>query len=383
MLSYAELDNNILKKQLTKKFPHKVNLGIFDDGKIKGVDKFPVYDATKGFTSHAKPEMDPILFSKEPTTKYNVSKPSHTPVGKIQPNYFNENQSSLRPKRNKFAMKSGEMSHFFGIPCGRDIVLENPTAQAMNMMGGKMTEEKMKIHNWQKEQPLEIEVDVEAGLGTFMNDTRMQDIINSTSPKKGITSTGPVTLPKPQLNKGIVKSGPLKTVHVEPAFHEGFKLPTSPVVAKFLKKGDYLSFEEIYGRGDETPAPPPAPGTVPGTSPQKKKQLFKTPSKDELTSPEEAEGESTSPKEGKGSSVEKYEFDITERLDMLNKDRLGKDPALQNEIRELLKTLKIKAPHGNIKNNDSFYDLAVLALKMATPKNVKIRLKVRERQSVK
>lgn len=363
-----ELDNNILKNQLTKKFPHKVNLGIFDDGKIKGVDKFPVYDATKGFTSHAKPEMYHVLFSKQPTTKYNVSKPSHTPVGKIQPNYFNENQSSLRPKRNKFAMKSGEMSNFFGIPCGRDIVLENPTAQAMNMMGGKMTEDTMKIHNWHKEeQTFDKGVDL-LGFEEFIHDTRTQEIIHGTLKNKGhLVASDDLTEPPTLIDNGKKKGNgkkisklfsPKNMVVVEPAFSLNGDL-----LVNDIKK----STEKLSSMDDIAPLqrpPPPKPTSKP-KYPTIQKSLPKSEPKLEDIY-EGKEDFTSSPKTTGEKKLNDYEtpkknelnlkHELNQYMSLINIHPGRSDDDAHRSIKVLMKSLGYELPHGNIKNNLAFYN---------------------------
>ena len=146
MMDMTELDNEVLKSQLSKKFNHKVKIGFgLDVGKIKGVSDFPVYDKTNGYTSNAKKNVDSYMFHS--TNKYDVKKGSHTEVGSMNP-YLYDDVKLPAPKDTNFRTKAGIMSSFYGIPPDRTIVLENPTAQAMNMMGGKMTERKMRDHIW-------------------------------------------------------------------------------------------------------------------------------------------------------------------------------------------------------------------------------------------
>ena len=149
MLEYTELDNRITKSQLSKTFPNKVNIGFgLDANKIKGVNHFPIYNETDGFKSHAKANVDSFMFHS--SNKYDVAKATHTSVGEIQPYYYDK-KSPPHPKDTNIRMRAGEMQSLFGLPPDKTIVLENPTAQAMNMMGGKMTERKMRDHIWRKE----------------------------------------------------------------------------------------------------------------------------------------------------------------------------------------------------------------------------------------
>lgn len=149
MMDITELDNQVLKSQLSKKFANKVKIGFgLDVGKIKGVSNFPVYDVTDGFTSNAKKNVDSYMFHS--TNKYDVKKGSHTEVGSMNP-YLYDDVNLPTPKQSGFRMKSGTMNSLYGLPQDRTIILENPTAQAINMMGGQMTEEKMRDHIWRKE----------------------------------------------------------------------------------------------------------------------------------------------------------------------------------------------------------------------------------------
>lgn len=92
MMADTELDNMVLKKQLSKKFINKVNIGYgVDDNKIKGIDNFPIYDATKGFQSRARPNVDEFMFLMK-DKKYDMGSVTHTSVGEIQPDYFSRHQ---------------------------------------------------------------------------------------------------------------------------------------------------------------------------------------------------------------------------------------------------------------------------------------------------
>jgi hypothetical protein len=148
MLELSELDNEITKKQLNRTFPNKVDIKFgLDANKIKGVNNFPIYYESKGFTSHAKQNVDSFMFhTPHNTNKYNVAKPTHTPVGEIRP-YLFDKQSPSQPKETNVRMKQGEMSSLYGLPPDKTIVLENPTAQAM----GKITEEEFRVKQWQKD----------------------------------------------------------------------------------------------------------------------------------------------------------------------------------------------------------------------------------------
>lgn len=148
MLELSELDNEITKKQLNRTFPNKVDIKFgLDANKIKGVNNFPIYYETDGFTSHAKQNVDSFMFhTPHNTNKYNVAKPTHTPVGEIRP-YLFDKQSPSQPKETNVRMKQGEMSSLYGLPPDKTIVLENPTAQAM----GKITEQEFRVKQWQKD----------------------------------------------------------------------------------------------------------------------------------------------------------------------------------------------------------------------------------------
>jgi hypothetical protein len=145
MLKLSELDNEMTKKQLSKTFPNKVDIKFgLDANKIKGVNNFPIYYETDGFTSHAKPNVDSFMFhTPHNTNKCNVAKHTHTPVGEIRP-YLFDKQSPSQPKETNVRMRQGEISSLYGLPADKTILLENPTAQAM----GKITEEEFSVKQW-------------------------------------------------------------------------------------------------------------------------------------------------------------------------------------------------------------------------------------------
>ena len=80
MLADTELDNRVLKSQLSKKFPNKVNMGFgVDDNKIKGIDTFPIYDKTTHFRSNARDNVDEFMFTSR-QKKYDVSGMKHNRI---------------------------------------------------------------------------------------------------------------------------------------------------------------------------------------------------------------------------------------------------------------------------------------------------------------
>lgn len=53
MLGECEFDNMVVKSQLSKQFPNKVDIKFgLDANKVKWVNNFPIYNATDGFRSN-------------------------------------------------------------------------------------------------------------------------------------------------------------------------------------------------------------------------------------------------------------------------------------------------------------------------------------------
>ena len=180
MLADTELDNRVLKSQLSKKFPNKVNMGFgVDDNKIKGIDTFPIYDKTTHFRSNARDNVDEFMFTSR-QKKYDVSGMKHTSVQEIQPDFFNRHQHGSDAPRTNTHFGSGELSSLYGLPTDRTMTIENPTAQAMNLMGGQMTEEKLKTHIARKEGAAEnaFNESAEESFQSFLEDPRVLDIID-------------------------------------------------------------------------------------------------------------------------------------------------------------------------------------------------------------
>ena len=233
MLVDDELDNMITKSQLSKKFPNKVDIKFgLDANKVNGVDNFPIYNATDGFKSNARNNVDSFMFTSR-QTKYDVPGQKHTSVGEIQPYLYNKHGVS-RPTESNIRMQPGVMSSLYGLPPDRDIILENPTAQAMNLMGGKMTEEKLRNHIYRKE---------EAGTasetpGDFFSDPRVTAFMDDSVPMQETTEAERVektSRPEPMhetTEPAKVKKTSRPTprqeddIFVEPAFEKG--IPTEP-----------------------------------------------------------------------------------------------------------------------------------------------------------
>lgn len=152
MLELSELDNEVTKRQLHKTFSNKVDIKFgLDANKIKGVNNFPIYYETDGFSSHAKKNVDSFMFHGAfGTNKYDVKKSTHTSVGEIRP-YLYDKQSPSQPKNSNVRMRQGEMSSLYGLPPDRNIVLESPAGQAM----GPTTERQFRDKQW-RENPGEI-----------------------------------------------------------------------------------------------------------------------------------------------------------------------------------------------------------------------------------
>ena len=244
MMSIEDLENMVLNKQLNKFKHNKLN---------PSLDITPVFKKAKKFTSHAEPNVDSLLFHNN--TKYDIKKTVLHRQKNIEPDVYTHNKRFSFPHDDSL---DGLTSDFYGIPRDRDIVLENPTAQAMNMFGSKITEKKLTNHNWQNNlknetliqdmlDPVDYveQVDLEGGLGSFMNDPRLENIINSSKKSEtGIASTAPLTIPKTKLN-AVVQTTPLKTkkvnIRIIPAF-----LPDK-------KDADDFSMEHIYkGENDDS-----------------------------------------------------------------------------------------------------------------------------------
>ena len=179
MLEDSEFTNRVLRAELSKKFPNKVDIkhGL-DVNKIKCVNNFPVYNETDGFKSNARPNVDSFMFTSR-QSKYDVPASKHTSVGQIQPYFYNKQyQGASRYSESNVRMKAGAMSSLYGMPPDRDIILENPTAQAMNLMGGQMTEEKLRNHNFR----VEGSNDSSEIPGEFFSDPRVVAIIEGGAP---------------------------------------------------------------------------------------------------------------------------------------------------------------------------------------------------------
>lgn len=242
MLEYTELDNEITKKQLSKTFPNNVNIGFgLDANKIKGVNNFPIYNATDGFSSHAKENVDSFMFhSPSGTNKYNVAQPTHTSVGEIRPYYFDKKCPS-HPTESNVRMKQGEMSALFGLPPDKTIVLENPTGQGM----GEQTEEEFRTKQWRK--------NVAEGNSGLPED--IANIVNGDNSTPS-TESPPDVIPAmsktpPRKKKSIVPvvSSPV----VSPAFSTPQKTDVTEIKMEETKaaaKGPIRSKEEIVARFD-------------------------------------------------------------------------------------------------------------------------------------
>ena len=225
MLVDDELDNMITRSQLSKKFLNKVDIKFgLDANKTKGVDNFPIYNATNGFKSNARSNVDTFLFTSR-QTKYDVPGQKHTPAGDIQPFLYNK-QGVSRPTESNIRMQLGVMSSLYGLPPDRDIILENPTAQAMSLMGGKMTEEKMRNHIYQETPGDSIS---DPRVTAFMDDsvpmqetTEPERVQKTSQPEPMQETTVPAKVkktsrPTPRQEDDII---------VEPAFAKG--IPTEP-----------------------------------------------------------------------------------------------------------------------------------------------------------
>lgn len=186
MLTDDELDNRVVKSQLSKTFPNKVNIQYgLDVNKVKGVNNFPIENATDGFTSNAKKNVDSYMFHTN--SKYDVKPSTHTSVGEIRPYYYDK-QSPSHPKDTN-TRYSGELTNIFGLPPDKTIVLENPTAQAMNLMGGQMTERKLRDHNWREE--VHGDVDYE----DFLRDSRVLEFMDDDVLRQPYRSRPPAPRP--------------------------------------------------------------------------------------------------------------------------------------------------------------------------------------------
>ena len=175
MLEDSIFTNRVTREQLSKKFPNKVNIGFgLDANKIKGVDNFPIYKEAVEFHSKARSNIDTYMFTSR-QREYDVVVPKHTlSTREIRPYYFNNHMDSITTESNEW-MRPGVMSSLYGLPPDKDIIIENPTAQAMNMMGGQMTEEKMRNHIARKEGSSTASDD-------FFKDPRVIEIIEGSAP---------------------------------------------------------------------------------------------------------------------------------------------------------------------------------------------------------
>jgi hypothetical protein len=146
MYEYSKFDNEVLRRQLSKTTPNKLNIGFgLDVNKIKGVNNFPIYYETDGFKSNVRANVDSIMFTNN-SNKYEVPKLKHTTIGIIRPDLFSDRMDSSHARHTNTRVAPGKISSFYGLPLDKTIVLENPTAQAQ----GKMTENKFKINQLRK-----------------------------------------------------------------------------------------------------------------------------------------------------------------------------------------------------------------------------------------
>jgi hypothetical protein len=146
MYEFSEFDNEVLKRQLNKTTPNKLNIGFgLDANKIKGVNNFPIYYKTDGFTSRARANTDSFMFSIN-SSKYDVPNAKHTALKQIRPDLFSDGLQSSSAAHTNTRLPVGKMSSLYGLPPDKTIVLENQTAQAM----GKMTENEFKINQLRK-----------------------------------------------------------------------------------------------------------------------------------------------------------------------------------------------------------------------------------------
>lgn len=295
MISNTELDNMVLKKQLTKKFPNKVNIGFgVDDNKIKGIDSFPIYDSTDGFRSN----VDSLLFSTK-QKRFDVSGVKHIPTPVIQPHYFAEDPRTSSPDTTNTRWGNGELSTLYGLPPDRNIVLENPTAQAMNFMDEKMTEERFIKQRTSEE-------------AKFLDDQRVVDILTregalSTATKVGIRRKAK-SLESGRLAKMKVRNSIQEEIRnkVEPLRTD---LDANVVVTQAFPK------EQVLGGGAD-------PDAV----------------KSEKTSPESTDDRT------------KEILQLLTSLDVPGE----RNVEVQKKIRLLMSTKGFVAPSKNIKKNSSF-----------------------------
>lgn len=259
MLEDSIFTNRVTKEQLSKKFPNKVNIGFgLDANKIKGVDNFPIYNEAVEFNSNARSNIDTYMFTSR-QRKYDVVVPKHTSsVGEIQPYYYNKHKDSLSTESNIW-MEPGKMSSLYGLPPDKDIIIENPTAQAMNLMGGQMTEEKMMNHIARKE----VSSTASGSSSDFFNDPRLISIIEGSTPvvddsvpmQETSEPTEPERVQKtarpaarqedeiivePAFKKGIQTEPENKSVHNEPENKKKNSRPEDDEVVAMKKKNPML-----------------------------------------------------------------------------------------------------------------------------------------------
>lgn len=385
MLEYTELDNRITKTQLNKTFPNKVNIQYgLDANKIKGVSNFPIYDATDGFNSHAKSNLDSFMFHS--THKYDVAKPTHTSVGEIQP-YLYDKKNPSHPRDTNVRIREGELSSLYGLPPDKTIVLENPTAQAMNLMGGKMTETKMRNHIWREHEKPLLDTD-------FMSDPRMQKIIGgddsdesdfdgfdfTSTPKSSFDSIERPPdaklegLDPPQKTKAVGKFGLKKTSvnQLEGMVKHAFDV--IPSTKKRLYAGSSSEIESVSLASSSTSSSSSGKGAkitplrkeirskreVRGRREAKGREVIDfTSVKRKLDNLEEEkrETELQETKEDLPTNPSGIKLEITAIIKNLEKDPDGIDAVAQKKIRALMKKIDIKPPHGNLKlNNKRFGD---------------------------
>lgn len=150
MLTNDEFENRIVRTRLNETFSHKVNLGFgVDDGKVKGVHNFPIYNKKTNVDFPTKTNIDSYMYEKSSKvgSKYNVKLATVKSAPHIQPYFYDENSHQASAKDSNSRVPHGLMSSLYGLPPDKDIILENPEGQALH----GITEKEFMLKNFRQE----------------------------------------------------------------------------------------------------------------------------------------------------------------------------------------------------------------------------------------
>ena len=240
-ISITREENKVVKTKLAENTNRGFNApyGLAGNKIADSISKVPIYNETNGSVLDAKVSVNPVNFhlsdknfAERPTRRECVYR--HAP----NPYLFN----GLKTDRYSIKkQKEPEIDSGFGLPKRKSIVLENPSAQAMNVRG-QMTEAHMSLGIWRDEMVL--------------GDTRLQAIITNGSGSSA-SATTPNTDDIPAEENTEVPPPPIKI----PAPRA--KRAIIPVVSQaFPTSGEESKEETILEETKEESKEEPASGKV-------------------------------------------------------------------------------------------------------------------------